>query len=243
MLATTAVRPSASRILTAWQTRRSFAHPSSVNGERRSQRACACLNPHEFSVRSRWPSGRISGRSRIAFACPENAERKRPGFSDVTRRPTSAVDGSGPSIGRAATSPYAVMPAHPDRDGSDQGGTSCRQRMSGRSALASRIICSRYASRPGGFVFPWKTFHVRTRTGTAGGYSTLRYARPGHDVVAEAAGKAARDALRADPALSASGPRARARAAVRVLRRALAAPRSRGGNRRGRLLARRHRDA
>ena len=45
---------------------------------------------------------------------------------------------------------------------SAQTGSSCRQSTSGRSSVASRIICSRKPCRSGGLALPWKTFQVRT---------------------------------------------------------------------------------
>ena len=47
---------------------------------------------------------------------------------------------------------------------SAQAGTSCTQSTSGSSAVASSIISSRNACRPGGTVLPWKRFQLRTST-------------------------------------------------------------------------------
>jgi glycosyltransferase involved in cell wall biosynthesis len=77
-------------------------------------------------------------------------------------RPSSALDGNGPIVGRSVTSETAVMPLHDSSRRSDQTGSSWRHRTAGPSPLASRTICSRKALLVGGFVFPWKTFQVRT---------------------------------------------------------------------------------
>src|SRR5438132_1052019 len=77
-------------------------------------------------------------------------------------RPIPDVEGSGPSIGRCATSATAVIALQPASFACAQSGSSWRQSTSGRSALASRTISSRKALRPGGSVLPWKRFQVRT---------------------------------------------------------------------------------
>src|SRR5204863_910825 len=103
--------------------------------------------------------------TRIAFAWPVKADRRRPWSNDVSSRPISAVDGNGPSDGRSATAPNAAIPLHAPSAPSDHAGSSWRHRTSGSSAVASRTISSRNALRSGGFAFPWKTFQVRTSTG------------------------------------------------------------------------------
>src|SRR4051794_30961226 len=75
------------------------------------------------------------------------------------RRPSSAVIGTGPNRGRAATSPTV-------KRSSAQTGTSWRHSTSGWSAVASRSISSRNAARCGGTVLPWNRFQVRTSTRT-----------------------------------------------------------------------------
>src|SRR4051794_1965537 len=75
------------------------------------------------------------------------------------RRPSSAVIGTGPNRGRAATSPT-------EKRSSAQTGTSWRHSTSGWSAVASRSISSRNAARCGGTVLPWNRFQVRTSTRT-----------------------------------------------------------------------------
>ena len=126
--------------------------------------ACARLKPRELSTSDRRWSTRRCGASRMAFAWPENAPRNRGGSSAVSRRPSSALEGNGPSDGRAPTEPKASIPLHSPSNSSDQGGTSCRQSTSGRSSVASRIIRSRYNALPGGWVRPWNTFQVRIST-------------------------------------------------------------------------------
>src|ERR671931_1426403 len=77
-------------------------------------------------------------------------------------RPSSALEGNGPILGRCATSPSAVIPLQPVSSPSAQTGSSCKQATPGPSALARRTISSRNASRPGGSVLPWNRFQVRT---------------------------------------------------------------------------------
>src|SRR5919197_173137 len=77
-------------------------------------------------------------------------------------RPSSALEGNGPILGRCATSPSAVIPLQPASSSSAQTGSSCKQATPGPSALARRTISSRNASRPGGSVLPWNRFQVRT---------------------------------------------------------------------------------
>ena len=104
------------------------------------------------------PTARSSGCSRIAFAWPVRAERNRPWWSAVVSRPSATLR----SRGRAAIAPKTCIPLQSASRLSDQTGSSCRQRTSGRSSLANRTICSRYPCRSGGLALPWKTFQVRT---------------------------------------------------------------------------------
>ena len=87
---------------------------------------------------------------------------------DVERRAVPAgyqyVDGIGPSVGGAATSPTAVRPLQSASRRSAHAGTSWSSTRSGSSWTARRTICSRCATLPGGFVLPWKRFQLRTRT-------------------------------------------------------------------------------
>ena len=62
----------------------------------------------------------------MALPWPENAERSGPGFRSVSCRPSPAVIGIGPSRGRCATSPTAVMPLQRASSSSAQAGTSWR---------------------------------------------------------------------------------------------------------------------
>ena len=109
----------------------------------------------------------------MALAWPARPERNSPWWTRV-----SHVE-SGPSqSGGRVTAPKLVMPDQSAIRGSAQTGTSCRQRTSGPSALASSTIFRRNPFRRGGWAFPWKTFHVRTRSGTGRGYSSNGYGRP-----------------------------------------------------------------
>ena len=71
--------------------------------------------------------------------------------------------GIGPSLGRWATSPTAVMLLQRPSSSSAQTGTSWRTSTSGRSALASSTISWRCTEEPGGEVLPWKRFQLRIR--------------------------------------------------------------------------------
>src|SRR4051794_15055757 len=148
-----------SRTRTAWQTRRSFAHPS--RAARSSPRRCACerRNRNGFNTTRRCSRTDRSCRRRSAFACPMKAERRTPGSSSVTRRPT---DGNAASGARRPTSPTDVILLQRPSCASAQTGTSCRQSTPGSSATPRPTISSRNAFRPGGFVLPWKRFQVRT---------------------------------------------------------------------------------
>ncbi len=119
-------------------------------------------NATGFSVRT-WRA-RIRRRTRIAFAWPSNAERKKPGLWSVSYRPTSAVTGIGPTVGGCATWPNTCMPLHSPSRRSDQGGTSCRQTASGSPEVTRRTISSTYRLPVGGQVLPWKMFQVRITT-------------------------------------------------------------------------------
>src|SRR5436305_8082075 len=77
-------------------------------------------------------------------------------------RPSSALDGNGPILGRSVTSATAVIPLQDSSRASDQTGSSCKHSTTGRSAVASRNISLRNAFLVGGCVFPWKRFQVRT---------------------------------------------------------------------------------
>ena len=113
-------------------------------------------------------------------AWPARPERNNPWWMRV-----SHVE-SGPSqSGGRVTAPKLVMPDQSWIRGSAQTGTSWRQRTSGPSALASSTIFRRKPLRRGGWAFPWKTFHVRTRSGTGRGYSSKGYGRPMHVVLAD----------------------------------------------------------
>ena len=176
--------PSSSR--TACTIRRSLAQASRATGVSSIARACASRKRRVFSVSTRWPSTRSVPPMIMAFPWPENAERKRPWFGSVNARPSRRVIHSGPSTGRAATSPTVNLP-------SAHAGTSCTQSTSGLSTVARRSISSRNARRCGGLVLPWKRFQLRTST-------RLRYfgARPArrsagvHPVVRPSARRRAR---------------------------------------------------
>src|SRR5205085_2945440 len=130
-----------------------------------SQRACARRKPRELRTSVDTSPARRPGDTSIAFAWPVKADRSRPWSSEVSARPTAAVEGNGPSEGWAATSARTVIPLQPPSSRIAQTGTSCRQSTSGESAHASRTISSRNALRSGGFALPWKRFQVRTSTG------------------------------------------------------------------------------
>src|SRR5512133_1140474 len=131
-------------------------------GPSSKRRACARRKRKGFRSTCRCSRTCSSGSSRIAFACPVNAERSNPWWSSVSTRPTSAVEGNGPRCGRCATAPRAGIPLQSSNCPSAQTGTSCRHTTAVRSPLASRTISARNAFRPGGCVFPWKRFQVRT---------------------------------------------------------------------------------
>src|SRR3954463_8528416 len=86
------------------------------------------------------------------------------------RRPSSAVIGTGPNRGRAATSPTV-------KRSSAQTGTSWRHSTSGWSAVASRSISSRNAARCSGTGLAWKRFQ--------GGTSARTTLRPRRVVLAD----------------------------------------------------------
>ena len=144
--------------------RRSFAQASRVTRSSPSRCACSRRNSVGFRSATSWRTTRRPSPSRIALPWPENAERSRPGLRSVSVRPRPAVIGIGPSRGRCATSPTAVMPLQPASRSSAHAGTSWRTSTSGRSALASRTISSRYTDGPGGEVLPWKRFQLRIST-------------------------------------------------------------------------------
>src|SRR6266496_323309 len=108
------VDPSRIRALTVWTTRRSFAQATRATSGSESQRACAFRKSRLFSTRTSQPRTSASKPSRIAIAWPLTAERKRPWFSDVISRPSSAVIGSGPSLGGCANSVHAYNNAPRD---------------------------------------------------------------------------------------------------------------------------------
>ena len=77
-----------------------------------------------------------SGATRIAFASPVRAERRRPWWSSVIHRPSSALRGAA----RAATAPNARMPLHCSSERAPTpgppGGRRCR---AGRRSTSSTI--------------------------------------------------------------------------------------------------------
>ena len=94
----------------------------------------------------------------IAFPCPANAERSRPWCELGQRAAERRGIGSGPSTGRAATSPTVKRP-------SAHAGTSCTQSTSGSSAVASRDhLVEERAPLRRRRVLPWKRFQLRTST-------------------------------------------------------------------------------
>ena len=84
------------RARTAWHTRRSFAHASRASGPSASHSACARRKLRGLRVQTCRSRTASRGETRIALPWPEKAERRSPWWSDVTARPISAVDGSGP---------------------------------------------------------------------------------------------------------------------------------------------------
>ena len=80
--------------------------------------------------------------TRIAFACPARRDRNRAWCNRVTHAVTAAG-------GRAcrATSQWARIPLQGSSSGSAHTGTSCRQRIAGRSRVASSTISRRCPRR------------------------------------------------------------------------------------------------
>ena len=87
--------------------------------------------------------------SRIAFACPVSAERSSPGGRSGGDRSRPST-GNGPSVGGARRRRTRASRSTARARRALHSGSSCRQSTSGPSAVASRTISSRCASRPGG---------------------------------------------------------------------------------------------
>ncbi len=152
---------------TAEQMRRSFAQARRRRRIRPSSRPAVCRKSRGLSVSTSCAPACCPGPSRIALPWPSKADRKKPGFGAVSSRPSSVGIGTTPNRGRWATSPIAVMPLHAPNRASAHAGSSCRNRTSGTSSVASRIISSRCRRRVGGDEFPWKRFQLRISTALA----------------------------------------------------------------------------
>ena len=143
-----------------------------------SHRACATRKRRALSVRTRRESTRSARRERDRIALPGERRAQEPVVrlgEDATER--RAGSGQGPSTGRAATSPTV-------KRSSAQAGTSCRQRTSGSSAVASSTISSRNARRCGGTAVaveevPAPDEHATTLLRCASCSPTPRRSRPG----------------------------------------------------------------